>query len=102
MEQLRQNLAPNRVIRLQIAHNIRARIAPDAGQQTEDDHPQRVVAWGLDSVVGGDDSGWNSFSGSLISVTYEPVYLDDNTNLIVNVYLEDLSPTFDDGYNYMD
>lgn len=55
--------------------------------------------WGLEEVDGGNDMGWNSFSGNLIEVDIKPVYLPDKTNVIHYIRFENLAPTFDDGYS---
>lgn len=55
-------------------------------------------ALGLEEVEGGDDLGWNSFSGDLIQLTITPVLLPNNVDHIHYMRLENLGPTYTDEF----
>ena len=58
-------------------------------------------AIGLEEVEGGEDLGWNSFSGDLIDVTMTPHDLPNNVDVIHYMRLENVGPTYTDEYDYM-
>ncbi len=55
-------------------------------------------AIGLEEVEGGEDLGWNSYSGDLIAITMTPQTLPNNVDVIHYMRLENLSPTYTDEF----